>query len=52
MFRELNFGGDLYVGSDLYVKDFIVYQDQFSQGGVAYFNNDGQLVSSGGNLVP
>lgn len=44
------FRGDLYVGSDLYVKDFIVYQDQFSQGGVAYFNNDGQLVSSGGTF--
>lgn len=45
-----SFRGDLYVGSDLYVKDFIVYQNEFSQGGVAYFNNDGQLVSAGGTF--
>ena len=44
------FRGDLYVGSDLYVKDFIVYQNQYNQGGVAYFNNDGQLVSAGGTF--
>ena len=50
MFRELQLSEVIYIGSDLYVKDFIVYQDQFSQGGVAYFNNDGQLVSSGGTF--
>lgn len=42
------FRGDLYVGSDLYVKDYLIYQEQYNQGGVAYFDNDGKLVSSGG----
>lgn len=45
-----SFRGDLYVGSDLYVKDFIVYQEQYNRGGVAYFNDDGQLVSAGGTF--
>ena len=45
-----SFRGDLYVGSDLYVKDYIVYQNEFAQGGVAYFANDGKLVSSGGTF--
>ena len=45
------FRGDLYVGSDLYVKDYIVYQNEFSPGGVAYFANDGKLVSSGGTFT-
>ena len=45
-----SFRGDLYVASDLYVNDNIIYQDDFAGGGVAYFTNDGKLVSAGGTF--